>query len=170
MKMKKWLAVSMTALAMAAGTMAVSADSLTLSGGEVLDMGSSVSVYRRKVFLWKPAMTGFWKRMRQNTWRRRWKEQRYFQKTRIPPRVQMAVSILRTGKVYQVRAQADDALYQGMMVSLSVSGQRYVETGPLREGRLWQTGMKEKIADVKAASSQAGASENSLDRALCTVR
>ena len=45
MKMKKWLAASMTALAMAAGTMAVSADSLTLSGGEVLDMGSSVSVY-----------------------------------------------------------------------------------------------------------------------------
>ena len=45
MKMKKWLAVSMTALAVTAGSMVVSADSLTLSGGEVLDMGSSVSVY-----------------------------------------------------------------------------------------------------------------------------
>lgn len=56
MKMKKWLAASLTALAVTAGSMAVSADSLTLSGGEVMDMGASVSVYPgERSFFGKPA-------------------------------------------------------------------------------------------------------------------
>lgn len=53
MKMKKWLAVSTMAVMLAAGTMSVNADSMTLSGGEVLDMGSSISVYPgERSFFW----------------------------------------------------------------------------------------------------------------------
>ncbi|WP_443789810.1 hypothetical protein [Dialister succinatiphilus] len=79
----------------------------------------------------------------------------------------MAVSILRTGKVYQVRAQADDTFYQGMMVSLSVSDSDMLKLALYGNEAMADRNEGEKIADVKAASPEkAGTSENSLDRAL----
>ena len=45
MKLKKWLMVSALTAGVVLGGMAAEADSLTLSGGEVLDLGNTISVY-----------------------------------------------------------------------------------------------------------------------------
>lgn len=170
MKMKKWLAVSMTALAMAAGTMAVSADSLTLSGGEVLDMGSSVSVYPgERSFFGSQLHDWLLEGNAAKTVEAALEGAKVFPKDKDYSKEfsEMAVSILRTGKVYQVRAQADDTFYQGMMVSLSVSDGDMLKLALYGKEAMADRNEGEKIADVKAASSEkAGASENSLDRAL----
>lgn len=170
MKMKKWLAAAMTALAMAAGTMAVSADSLTLSGGEVLDMGSSVSVYPgERSFFGSQLHDWLLEGNAAKTVEAALEGAKVFPKDKDFSREfsEMAVSILRTGKVYQVRAQADDTFYQGMMVSLSVSDSDMLQLALYGKEAMADRNEGEKIADVKAASSEkAGASENSLDRAL----
>lgn len=170
MKMKKWLAASMTALAMAAGTMAVSADSLTLSGGEVLDMGSSVSVYPgERSFFGSQLHDWLLEGNAAKTVEAALEGAKVFPKDKDYSREfsEMAVSILRTGKVYQVRAQADDTFYQGMMVSLSVSDSDMLKLALYGKEAMADRNEGEKIADVKAASPEkAGTSENSLDRAL----
>ena len=168
MKMKMWLAASMTALAMAAGTMAVSADSLTLSGGEVLDMGSSVSVYPgERSFFGSQLHDWLLEGNAAKTVEVALEGAKVFPKDKDYSKEfsEMAVSILRTGKVYQVRAQADDTFYQGMMVSLSVSDSDMLKLALYGKEAMADRNEGEKIADVKAASSEkAGASENSLDR------
>lgn len=181
MKMKKWLAASMTALAVTAGAVSVSADSLTLSGGEVMDMGSSVSVYpgERSFFgsqlhdwLLEPnaaitvekALEGAAVFPQDKDYSKEFSE--------------MAVSILRTGKVYQLRAAADDTFYQGMMVSLSVS-----DSDMLKLAMYGQTALsnKEKLETEAAAGKDASApkekapakgtaKEDSLDKALSLLR
>ena len=169
MKMKMWLAASMTALAMAAGTMAVSADSLTLSGGEVLDMGSSVSVYPgERSFFGSQLHDWLLEGNAAKTVEVALEGAKVFPKDKDYSKEfsEMAVSILRTGKVYQVRAQADDTFYQGMMVSLSVSDSDMLKLALYGKEAMADRNEGEKIADVKAASSEkAGASENSLDPA-----
>lgn len=124
MKMIKWLALSTTALVLAAGGLSVQADSLTLSGGEVLDMGSSVSVYPgERSFFGSQFHDWLMKPDAASTLEKAMEGANLFPKDKGDEKEmsEMAVGILRTGKVYQVRAAANDTFYQGMVLSLSVS-------------------------------------------------
>lgn len=161
MKMKKWLAVSLTALAVTAGGMAVQADSLTLSGGEVLDMGSSISVYPgERSFFGSQLHDWLMEPDAAVTVEKALEGASVFPKDKDYSKElsEMAVSILRTGKVYQVRASANDTFYQGMMVSLSVS-----DSDMLKLALYGKTA----LADKDTAESSAGTEKKeSLDKAL----
>lgn len=181
MKMKKWLAASLTALAVTAGSMAVSADSLTLSGGEVMDMGSSVSVYPgERSFFGSQLHDWLMEPDAAKTVEKALEGAAVFPKDKDYSKEfsEMAVSILRTGKVYQLRAAADDTFYQGMMVSLSVS-----DSDMLKLAMYGQTALsdKEKPETEAAAGKDASApkekapakdraEEDSLDKALSLLR
>lgn len=124
MKMKKWLAVSTMAVMLAAGTMSVNADSMTLSGGEVLDMGSSISVYPgERSFLGSQFHDWLLRSDAASTVEQALESANLFPKDKGYEKemAEMAVGILRTGKVYQVRVSANDTFYQGMVLSLAVS-------------------------------------------------
>ncbi|MEE0291837.1 hypothetical protein [Dialister sp.] len=184
MKMKKWLAVSMTALAVTAGSMVVSADSLTLSGGEVLDMGSSVSVYPgERSFFGSQLHDWLMEPNAAVTVEKALEGASVFPKDKDYSKEfsEMAVSILRTGKVYQVRAAANDTYYQGMMVSLSVS-----DGDMLKLAMYGHTALSEeekskaaetakdnsgKVPAAKAGSSEkVPAAEDSMDEAIVLFR
>lgn len=123
MKIQKWMAAPLLSAALLTGGVA-HADSLTLSGGAVLDFGEKVSVLdgQRSFFgsqlhdwLLKPNAA-------ENV-------QSFLEGAELVQKddpsakelSEMAVSILRSGKVYQVRALDNDTYYQGMVVSLAVS-------------------------------------------------
>lgn len=181
MKMKKWLAASLTALAVTAGSMAVSADSLTLSGGEVMDMGSSVSVYPgERSFFGSQLHDWLMEPDAAKTVEKALEGAAVFPQDKDYSKEfsEMAVSILRTGKVYQLRAAADDTFYQGMMVSLSVS-----DSDMLKLAMYGHTALSDKekpetetaaVKDVSAVKETAPAKdraeEDSLDRALSLFR
>lgn len=181
MKMKKWLAASLTALAVTAGSMAVSADSLTLSGGEVMDMGSSVSVYPgERSFFGSQLHDWLMEPDAAKTVEKALEGAAVFPKDKDYSKEfsEMAVSILRTGKVYQLRAAADDTFYQGMMVSLSVS-----DSDMLKLAMYGQTALsnkekpeteaaagKDASAPKETAPAKGTAKEDSLDKALSLLR
>lgn len=181
MKMKKWLAASMTALAVTAGAMSVSADSLTLSGGEVMDMGSSVSVYPgERSFFGSQLHDWLLEPNAAITVEKALEGAAVFPKDKDYSKEfsEMAVSILRTGKVYQLRAAADDTFYQGMMVSLSVS-----DSDMLKLAMYGQTALSDKekpeteaaagkdaYAPKETAPAKGTAKEDSLDKALSLLR
>lgn len=123
MKIQKWMAAPLLSAALLTGGVA-HADSLALSGGAVLDFGEKVSVLdgQRSFFgsqlhdwLLKPNAA-------ENV-------QSFLEGAELVQKddpsgkelSEMAVSILRSGKVYQVRALDNDTYYQGMVVSLAVS-------------------------------------------------
>lgn len=182
MKMKKWLAASLTALAVTAGSMAVSADSLTLSGGEVMDMGASVSVYPgERSFFGSQLHDWLMEPDAAKTVEKALEGAAVFPKDKDYSKEfsEMAVSILRTGKVYQLRAAADDTFYQGMMVSLSVSDSdmlklaMYGHTALSDKEKLETAGedAPKKASAVKTSpSDEAPAAEDSMDRAFSLLR
>lgn len=181
MKMKKWLAASLTALAVTAGSMAVSADSLTLSGGEVMDMGAFVSVYPgERSFFGSQLHDWLMEPDAAKTVEKALEGAAVFPKDKDYSKEfsEMAVSIFRTGKVYQLRAAADDTFYQGMMVSLSVS-----DSDMLKLAMYGQTALSDKekpetetvagkdaSAPKETAPAKGTAKEDSLDRALSLFR
>lgn len=182
MKMKKWLAASLTALAVTAGSMAVSADSLTLSGGEVMDMGASVSVYPgERSFFGSQLHDWLMEPDAAKTVEKALEGAAVFPQDKDYSKEfsEMAVSILRTGKVYQLRAAADDTFYQGMMVSLSVSDSdmlklaMYGHTALSDKEKPETAGedVSKKASAVKTSpSDEAPAAEDSMDRALSLLR
>lgn len=181
MKMKKWLAASMTALAVTAGAMSVSADSLTLSGGEVLDMGSAVSVYPgERSFFGSQLHDWLLEPDAAITVEKALEGAAVFPKDKDYSKEfsEMAVSILRTGKVYQLRAAADDTFYQGMMVSLSVSDSDMLKLAMYGHTALSDkekpetetAAVKDVYAPKETAPAKDRAKEDSLDRALSLFR
>lgn len=182
MKMKKWLAASLTALAVTAGSMAVSADSLTLSGGEVMDMGSSVSVYPgERSFFGSQFHDWLLEPNAAITVEKTLEGAAVFPKDKDYSKEfsEMAVSILRTGKVYQLRAAADDTFYQGMMVSLSVSDSDMLKLAMYGHTALsdkekpemaGEDASKKALAVKTSPSDEAPAAEDSMDRALSLLR
>lgn len=184
MKMKKWLAASMTALAVTAGAVSVSADSLTLSGGEVMDMGSSVSVYPgERSFFGSQLHDWLLEPNAAITVEKALEGAAVFPKDKDYSKEfsEMAVSILRTGKVYQLRAAADDTFYQGMMVSLSVSDSDMLKLAMYSHTALVEKEKPEAVETAKddtrkataakaASSEKAPAAGDSMDRALSLLR
>ena len=180
--MKKWLAASMTALAVTAGAVSVSADSLTLSGGEVMDMGSSVSVYPgERSFFGSQLHDWLMEPDAAKTVEKALEGAAVFPKNQDYSKEfsAMAVSILRTGKVYQLRAAADDTFYQGMMVSLSVSDSDMLKLAMYGHTALsdkekpemaGEDASKKALAVKTSPSDEAPAAEDSMDRALSLLR
>lgn len=148
MKMRKWLVLPAMALALAAGGMSVHADSLTLAGGETLDMGSSVSVFPgERSFFGSQFHDWLMKPDAASTLEEAMKGVKLFPKDKGYEKEmsEMAVGILRTGKVYQVRAAANDTYYQGMVISLSVSDGDMLKLAMAGQAALAEEGQKEPL-------------------------
>ena len=124
MKLSKWMTISTAALVMAGGILTAEADSMVLSGGEKLDLGEKVSVFdgERSFFgsqlhdwlMEDKAVTTVEEAIR--------KEQLFPANEAYSHDVaQMAVDILRRGKLYQVRSEDKGICYQGMVISIALS-------------------------------------------------
>ncbi len=124
MKLKKWLAVAAVSVSCLMGGMAAEADSLTLSGGEVLDLGNSVNVYDGQRSFFGSQI---------HDWLIEGQPEASIEKVLVSEKVfpenstqakelsALAANALKQGKLYQVRCAANDTYYQGLVVSLSVS-------------------------------------------------
>lgn len=106
MKLSKWMTISMASLALAGGVLTADADSMVLSGGEKLDLGEKVSVFDGKRSFFGSQL---------HDWLMEDKEA-YSHDV-----AQMAVDVLRRGKLYQVRSEDKGICYQGMVVSIALS-------------------------------------------------
>lgn len=105
MKLSKWMTISMASLALAGGVLTADADSMVLSGGEKLDLGEKVSVFDGKRSFFGSQL---------HDWLM--EDKAYSHDV-----AQMAVDVLRRGKLYQVRSEDNGICYQGMVVSIALS-------------------------------------------------
>lgn len=124
MKMRKWLAAGAAAFLVTMGSAVTQADSMTLADGAVLDMGASVSVYPgEKSFFGSQMHDWLMKPDAADAVEQALKGADILPENSKDSKdiSEMAVDILRSGKVYQVRAAADDTYYQGMVLSLALS-------------------------------------------------
>lgn len=124
MKLKKWLAASAAAMILVSGASAVSAASITTAGDQKLDLGSSISVLPgERTFFggqfhdW--LLTGNVEGPIQEILA----QGNVFPENSVSNKqfASVAASILKSAKVYQVCASANDTYYQGMVLSIAVS-------------------------------------------------
>lgn len=124
MKLKKWLAASAAAMILVSGASAVSAASITTAGDQKLDLGSSISVLPgERTFFggqfhdW--LLTGNVEGAIQEILA----QGNVFPENSVSNKqfASVAASILKSAKVYQVCASANDTYYQGMVLSIAVS-------------------------------------------------
>lgn len=124
MKLKKWLAASAAAMILVSGASAVSAASITTAGDQKLDLGSSISVLPgERTFFggqfhdW--LLTGNF----EGTIQEILAQGNVFPENSVSNKqfASVAASILKSAKVYQVCASANDTYYQGMVLSIAVS-------------------------------------------------
>lgn len=136
MTIKKWAAAGMTALALAAGVSVARADSLTLAGGETVNLGQNVNVLdgdktffgaQLKDWLQRPSAEASVEKLLRGKQVFGEEAPEYKELSRA------AVSLLRTAKVYQVRSVADGTYYQGMMASLSLSDEELLQWKQYRD-------------------------------------
>lgn len=130
MTIKKWAAAGMTALALAAGVSVARADSLTLAGGETVNLGQNVNVLDGdKTFFGAQLKDWLQRPSAEASVEKLLREKQVFGED-APEYKELsraAVSLLRTAKVYQVRSVADGTYYQGMMASLSLSDEELLQ-------------------------------------------
>lgn len=130
MTIKKWAAAGMTALALAAGVSVARADSLTLAGGETVNLGQNVNVLDGdKTFFGAQLKDWLQRPSAEASVEKLLREKQVFGED-APEYKELsraAVSLLRTAKVYQVRSVADGTYYQGMMASLSLSEEELLQ-------------------------------------------
>lgn len=124
MKLKKWLAASAAAMILVSGASAVSAASITTAGDQKLDLGSSISVlpgertfFGGQFYDW--LLTG----NVEGTIQEILAQGNVFPENSVNNKqfASVAASILKSAKVYQVCASANDTYYQGMVLSIAVS-------------------------------------------------
>ena len=124
MKLKKWLAASAAAMILVSGASAVSAASITTAGDQKLDLGSSISVlpgertyFGGQFHDW--LLTG----NVEGTIQEILAQGNVFPENSVNNKqfASVAASILKSAKVYQVCASANDTYYQGMVLSIAVS-------------------------------------------------
>lgn len=124
MKLKKWLAASAAAMILVSGASAVSAASITTAGDQKLDLGSSISVlpgertfFGGQFHAW--LLTG----NVEGTIQEILAQGNVFPENSVSNKqfASVAASILKSAKVYQVCASANDTYYQGMVLSIAVS-------------------------------------------------
>lgn len=136
MTIKKWAAAGMTALALAAGVSVARADSLTLAGGENVNLGQNVNVLDGdKTFFGAQLKDWLQRPSAEASVEKLLREKQVFGED-APEYKELsraAVSLLRTAKVYQVRSVADGTYYQGMMASLSLSDEELLQWKQYRD-------------------------------------
>lgn len=136
MTIKKWAAAGMTALALAAGVSVARADSLTLAGGETVNLGQNVNVLDGdKTFFGAQLKDWLQRPSAEASVEKLLREKQVFgeEAPEYKELSRAAVSLLRTAKVYQVRSVADGTYYQGMMASLSLSDEELLQWKQYRD-------------------------------------
>lgn len=136
MTIKKWAAAGMTALALAAGISVARADSLTLAGGETVNLGQKVNVLDGdKTFFGAQLKDWLQRPSAEASVEKLLREKQVFgeEAPEYKELSRAAVSLLRTAKVYQVRSVADGTYYQGMMASLSLSDEELLQWKQYRD-------------------------------------
>lgn len=124
MKLKKWLAASAAAMILVSGASAVSAASITTAGDQKLDLGSSISVLpRERTFFGGQFHDWLLTGNVEGTIQEILAQGNVFPENSVSNKqfASVAASILKSAKVYQVCASANDTYYQGMVLSIAVS-------------------------------------------------
>ena len=114
----------MATLALAGGVLTADADSMVLSGGEKLDLGEKVSVFDGECsFFGSQLHDWLMEDKAVTTVEEAIKKENLFPKNEAYSHdvAQMAVDVLRRGKLYQVRSEDKGICYQGMVVSIALS-------------------------------------------------
>lgn len=124
MKLKKWLAASAAAMILVSGASAVSAASITTAGDQKLDLGSSISVLPgERTFFGGQFHDWLLTGNVEGTIQEILAQGNVFPENPVSNKqfASVAASILKSAKVYQVCASANDTYYQGMVLSIAVS-------------------------------------------------
>ena len=124
MKLKKWLAASAAAMILVSGASAVSAASITTAGDQKLDLGSSMSVLPgERTFFGGQFHDWLLTGNVEGTIQEILAQGNVFPENSVSNKqfASVAASILKSAKVYQVCASANDTYYQGMVLSIAVS-------------------------------------------------
>lgn len=124
MKLKKWLAASAAAMILVSGASAVSAASITTAGDQKLDLGSSISVLPgERTFFGGQFHDWLLTGNVEGTIQEILAQGKVFPENSVSNKqfASVAASILKSAKVYQVCASANDTYYQGMVLSIAVS-------------------------------------------------
>lgn len=124
MKLKKWLAASAAAMILVSGASAVSAASITTAGDQKLDLGSSISVLPgERTFFGGQFHDWLLTGNVEVTIQEILAQGNVFPENSVNNKqfASVAASILKSAKVYQVCASANDTYYQGMVLSIAVS-------------------------------------------------
>lgn len=124
MKLKKWLAASAAAMILVSGASAVSAASITTAGNQKLDLGSSISVLPgERTFFGGQFHDWLLTGNVEGTIQEILAQGNVFPENSVNNKqfASVAASILKSAKVYQVCASANDTYYQGMVLSIAVS-------------------------------------------------
>lgn len=124
MKLKKWLAASAAAMILVSGASAVSAASITTAGDQKLDLGSSISVLPgERTFFGGQFNDWLLTGNVEGTIQEILAQGNVFPENSVSNKqfASVAASILKSAKVYQVCASANDTYYQGMVLSIAVS-------------------------------------------------
>lgn len=124
MKLKKWLAASAAAMILVSGASAVSGASITTAGDQKLDLGSSISVLPgERTFFGGQFHDWLLTGNVEGTIQEILAQGNVFPENSVNNKqfASVAASILKSAKVYQVCASANDTYYQGMVLSIAVS-------------------------------------------------
>ena len=124
MKLKKWLAASAAAMILVSGASAVSAASITTAGDQKLDLGSSISVLPgERTFFGGQFHDWLLTGNVEGTIQEILAQGNVFPENSVSNKqfASVAASILKSAKVYQVCASANDTYYQGIVLSIAVS-------------------------------------------------
>ena len=124
MKLKKCLAASAAAMILVSGASAVSAASITTAGDQKLDLGSSISVLPgERTFFGGQFHDWLLTGNVEGTIQEILAQGNVFPENSVSNKqfASVAASILKSAKVYQVCASANDTYYQGMVLSIAVS-------------------------------------------------
>lgn len=124
MKLKKWLAASAAAMILVSGASAVSAASITTAGDQKLNLGSSISVLPgERTFFGGQFHDWLLTGNVEGTIQEILAQGNVFPENSVNNKqfASVAASILKSAKVYQVCASANDTYYQGMVLSIAVS-------------------------------------------------
>lgn len=124
MKLKKWLAASAAAMILVSGASAVSAASITTAGDQKLDLGSSISVLPgERTFFGGQFHDWLLTGNVEGNIQEILAQGNVFPENSVNNKqfASVAASILKSAKVYQVCASANDTYYQGMVLSIAVS-------------------------------------------------
>ncbi len=157
--MKKWIAASMAAVSLTIGGMTAQADTMVLSGGEKLDLGA-VSVYDgERSFFGSQIHEWLMADDTAKTIEKALDEEKVFPEgsTYAKEASEMAVDILRRGKVYQVRSVDNGTYYQGMVLSFSLSDQEMMQMA------LYGKALDVKSDEKKAEEAPAEKKDDELD-------